>query len=127
MADVSKKGYDISDYRVIDPPYGDITDVDVLRDALHERGMKLVLDLVMNHTSDEHEWFKKSRKSKDNPFRDWYIWRPPKYDAQGNRCPPNNWQSHFQGTRHSLTISNMGVYFVYNFKANFKYRECVGI
>ncbi|KZZ89453.1 Alpha amylase [Moelleriella libera RCEF 2490] len=92
-------GYDISDYRVIDPPYGDISDVDTLRDKLHERGMKLVLDLVMNHTSDEHEWFKESRKSKDNPYRDWYIWKPPKYDAQGNRCPPNNWQSHFQEKR----------------------------
>ncbi|KAF5125927.1 Alpha-glucosidase [Metarhizium anisopliae] len=91
-------GYDISDYKVIDPPYGDITDVDVLRDALHERGMKLVLDLVMNHTSDEHEWFKESRKSKDNPYRDWYIWKPPRYDEQGNRSPPNNWQSHFQGS-----------------------------
>ncbi|KAK2600227.1 hypothetical protein QQS21_005023 [Conoideocrella luteorostrata] len=91
-------GYDISDYRVIDPPYGDISDVDLLRDKLHERGMKLVLDLVMNHTSDQHEWFKESRKSKDNPYRDWYIWKPPKYDADGNRCPPNNWQSHFQGS-----------------------------
>ncbi|TWU78414.1 hypothetical protein ED733_008801 [Metarhizium rileyi] len=91
-------GYDVSDYRVIDPSYGNITDVDVLRDALHERGMKLVLDLVMNHTSDEHAWFKESRKSKDNPYRDWYIWKPPKYDDKGNRCPPNNWQSHFQGS-----------------------------
>jgi glycosidase len=60
--------------------------------------MKLVLDLVVNHTSDQHAWFKESRKSKDNPFRDWYIWRPPRYDAQGNRQPPNNWESHFQGT-----------------------------
>ncbi|OAQ81577.1 maltase [Purpureocillium lilacinum] len=91
-------GYDISDYKSIDPPYGDISDVDVLRDRLHERGMKLVLDLVMNHTSDEHPWFQESRKSKDNPFRDWYIWRPPRYDAQGNRQPPNNWESHFQGS-----------------------------
>ncbi|KAJ6445668.1 hypothetical protein O9K51_00431 [Purpureocillium lavendulum] len=91
-------GYDISDYRSIDPPYGDISDVDVLRDRLHERGMKLVLDLVMNHTSDEHPWFQESRKSRDNPFRDWYVWRPPRYDAQGNRQPPNNWESHFQGS-----------------------------
>ncbi|KAL7799130.1 family 13 glycoside hydrolase [Trichoderma ceciliae] len=91
-------GYDISDYRTIDPIYGDISDVDTLRDKLHERGMKLVLDLVVNHTSDQHEWFKESRKSKDNPFRDWYIWRPPKYDAQGRRQPPNNWESHFQGS-----------------------------
>ncbi|KAJ4864187.1 alpha amylase, catalytic domain-containing protein [Trichoderma breve] len=70
-------GYDISDYRKIDPIYGDISDVDTLKDKLHERGMKLVLDLVVNHTSDQHEWFKESRKSKDNAFRDWYIWRPP--------------------------------------------------
>ncbi|KAG6280396.1 hypothetical protein E4U48_007930 [Claviceps purpurea] len=91
-------GYDISDYRVIHPPYGDIGDVDLLRDMLHERGMKLVLDLVLNHTSDQHEWFQQSRKSKDNPYRDWYIWKPAKFDADGNRCPPNNWQSHFQGS-----------------------------
>ncbi|KAI8683949.1 Glycoside hydrolase family 13 [Fusarium keratoplasticum] len=90
-------GYDVSDYEVIDPPYGDISDVDVLKDKLHERGMKLVLDLVVNHTSDQHEWFKESRKSKDNPYRDWYVWRPAKYDADGNRQPPNNWHGHFQG------------------------------
>ncbi|KAL2685073.1 hypothetical protein Neosp_006168 [[Neocosmospora] mangrovei] len=90
-------GYDVSDYESIDPPYGDISDVDVLKDKLHERGMKLVLDLVVNHTSDQHEWFKESRKSKDNPYRDWYVWRPAKYDADGNRQPPNNWQGHFQG------------------------------
>jgi len=57
--------------------------------------MKLVLDLVVNHTSDQHEWFKQSRSSKENPYRDWYIWRKPKYDAHGNRQPPNNWKSHF--------------------------------
>jgi glycosidase len=91
-------GYDISDYKTIDPQYGDISDVDVLRDRLHERGMKLVLDLVVNHTSDQHKWFKESRRSKDNPFRDWYIWRPARYDADGNRQPPNNWESHFQGS-----------------------------
>lgn len=59
--------------------------------------MKMVLDLVVNHTSDQHAWFKESRKSKDNPFRDWYIWKSPKYDEQGNRQPPNNWTGHFQG------------------------------
>ncbi|KAK5987570.1 Alpha-glucosidase [Cladobotryum mycophilum] len=91
-------GYDISDYRTIDPRYGHISDVDKLRDELHQRDMKLVLDLVVNHTSDQHAWFKESRKSKDNPFRDWYIWKPPKYDAQGNRQPPNNWGGHFQGS-----------------------------
>ncbi|PHH93138.1 hypothetical protein CDD83_1 [Cordyceps sp. RAO-2017] len=91
-------GYDVSDYRAIDDRYGDLAHVDKLRDELHSRGMKLVLDLVMNHTSDQHEWFKESRKSRDNPFRDWYIWKPPKYDGQGKRQPPNNWESHFQGS-----------------------------
>ncbi|CAM1507213.1 Fc.00g068540.m01.CDS01 [Cosmosporella sp. VM-42] len=91
-------GYDISDYKTIDPKYGHISDVDVLKDKLHERNIKLVLDLVMNHTSDQHEWFKESRKSKDNPFRDWYIWKPPKYDLEGNRQPPNNWKSVFEGS-----------------------------
>ncbi|KAK1963706.1 alpha amylase [Colletotrichum sublineola] len=91
-------GYDISNYRKIHKPYGTVEDVDVLKDKLHERGMKLVLDLVVNHTSDQHEWFKQSRSSKENPYRDWYIWRKPKYDSQGNRQPPNNWKSHFQGS-----------------------------
>ena len=95
---VFPQGYDISNYRVIDPRYGSIEDVDVLRDKLHERGMKLVMDLVMNHTSDQHEWFKQSRNSRTNKYRDWYIWKPARFDAQGNRQPPNNWVSHFQGT-----------------------------
>jgi glycosidase len=92
------QGYDISNYRVIDTRYGSIEDVDVLRDRLHERDMKLVMDLVMNHTSDQHEWFKQSRSSVKNKYRDWYVWKPARFDAQGNRQPPNNWQSHFQGT-----------------------------
>ncbi|KAK1467912.1 alpha amylase [Colletotrichum cuscutae] len=91
-------GYDISNYKKIHEPYGTVADVDTLKDKLHDRGMKLVLDLVVNHTSDQHEWFKQSRSSKDSPYRDWYIWRKPKYDAQGNRQPPNNWASHFQGS-----------------------------
>lgn len=94
---IAHKGYDISDYYKIDPPYGTIEDVDALKDELHKRGMKLVLDLVVNHTSEQHEWFKQSRSSKDNPYRDWYIWRKPRYDAEGNRQPPNNWGGHFQG------------------------------
>ena len=60
--------------------------------------MKLVLDLVVNHTSDQHEWFKESRKSKDNPYRDWYIWKPPTDDSEGNRKPPNNWAGIFEGS-----------------------------
>lgn len=100
------QGYDISDYKKIDPPYGTVEDVDILKDKLHERGMKLVLDLVVNHTSDQHEWFKQSRSSKDNPYRDWYIWRKPRYDAEGNRQPPNNWVAHFQGTLETKTSSS---------------------
>jgi glycosidase len=75
-------GYDISNYEVIDTQYGHISDVDRLIEGLHERGMKLLMDLVVNHTSDQHEWFKKSRSSKDNEYRDWYYWRKPVYDHQ---------------------------------------------
>ncbi|KAJ5493512.1 Alpha-glucosidase [Penicillium diatomitis] len=99
-------GYDISNYRVIDPQYGSIDDVDVLRDRLHERDMKLVMDLVMNHTSDQHEWFKQSRSSKQNKYRDWYIWKPARVDAGGNRQPPNNWQSHFQAHPDTILLGN---------------------
>ncbi|THH10431.1 hypothetical protein EW145_g1337 [Phellinidium pouzarii] len=91
-------GYDISDYRDIDPRYGTLDDWDRLAKGLHARGLKLMMDLVVNHTSDQHDWFKKSRSSKADPKRDWYIWRPAKYDEQSNRHPPNNWKSVFQGS-----------------------------
>ena len=84
-------GYDVSDYKDIDPKYGSLADVDELIKGLHDRGMKFMFDLVVNHTSDQHEWFKESRKSRDSPKRDWYIWQPARYDADGNRQPPNNW------------------------------------
>ena len=88
-------GYDISDYESVYPPYGTVADMDELIAQCHARGIKLILDLVINHTSDQHAWFKESRSSKDSPKRDWYIWRPAKYDADGNRKPPNNWRSNF--------------------------------
>lgn len=91
-------GYDISDYRDIDPLYGNMDDHDRMIKGLHERGLKYVMDLVVNHTSDQHEWFKQSRSSKDNPYRDWYFWRPARYDDQGNRIPPNNWEAAFSGS-----------------------------
>ncbi|KAJ9663224.1 hypothetical protein H2198_000985 [Neophaeococcomyces mojaviensis] len=91
-------GYDISDYRNIDTLYGDMDDHDALIKGLHERGLKYVLDLVVNHSSDQHPWFQQSRLSKDNPYRDWYIWRPAKYDEDGTRMPPNNWESAFSGS-----------------------------
>ncbi|KXJ89130.1 glycoside hydrolase superfamily [Microdochium bolleyi] len=92
-------GYDVSDYQKIYAAYGTIDDVDALVAACHDRGMRLILDLVVNHTSVEHAWFKESRASKgpDNPKRDWYIWKPARYDSQGNRMPPTNWRSYFAG------------------------------
>ena len=76
-------GYDISDYQDIDPTFGTLADVDDLVAALHERGMRLMMDLVVNHTSDEHPWFVESRSSTDNPKRDWYWWRPPRDGMAG--------------------------------------------
>ncbi|KAK4043287.1 glycoside hydrolase superfamily [Parachaetomium inaequale] len=90
-------GYDISDYEKVYPPYGSVKDMENLIGACHERGMKLILDLVINHTSDQHAWFKESRSSKRNPKRDWYIWKPPRYAEDGTRLPPTNWRSYFSG------------------------------
>ncbi|KFY95966.1 hypothetical protein V498_02998 [Pseudogymnoascus sp. VKM F-4517 (FW-2822)] len=95
-------GYDVSDYRNIHPPYGTMDDHDDLIKGLHSRGMKYVMDLVVNHTSDQHEWFKESRSSKDNKYRDWYIWKDPKIDADGHTQPPNNWASYFGGSAWKL-------------------------
>jgi oligo-1,6-glucosidase len=80
-------GYDIADYKDIDPMCGSLADVDELIAELKKRGMKLMMDLVVNHTSNMHPWFLESRSSKTNPKRDWYIWRPPKANLE----PPNNW------------------------------------
>ena len=85
-------GYDISDYRNIHPEFGTMEDFNHLLKAVHERGMKLIMDLVANHTSDEHAWFEESRSSKENPKRDFYIWKPGK-----NGKEPNNWMSFFGG------------------------------
>ena len=92
-------GYDISDYTDVDPLFGTLADLDELIGALHARGMRLVMDLVVNHTSDEHPWFMQSRSSRDNPKRDWYWWR----DARPGAAPgtpgaePTNWESFFSG------------------------------
>ncbi|KAK0972631.1 hypothetical protein LTS01_014897 [Friedmanniomyces endolithicus] len=84
-------GYDISDYKDIDPRYGSLADVDDLIKGLKARGMRFMVDLVVNHTSDQHAWFLNSRSSKSAAKRDWYIWQPAKYDTDGKRNPPNNW------------------------------------
>ncbi|MFG6147242.1 glycoside hydrolase family 13 protein [Halobacillus sp. B23F22_1] len=86
-------GYDISDYQDILEEFGTIEDFDQLLKEVHKRGMKLIIDLVLNHTSDEHPWFIESRSSKNNPKRDWYIWRDGK-----NGREPNNWESIFEGS-----------------------------
>ena len=87
-------GYDISDYQAIMSEFGTMEDFDEMLAAAHERGIRIVMDLVVNHTSDEHKWFVESRKSRDNAFRDYYIWREGK-DAQ---TPPNNWGACFGGS-----------------------------
>lgn len=86
-------GYDISDYYRIMDEFGTMDDWEELLEEVHARGMKLIMDLVVNHTSDEHTWFIESRKSKDNPYRDYYIWRPGKDGKE-----PNNWRSIFSGS-----------------------------
>ena len=86
-------GYDIADYRDINPEYGTLDDFKMVLEGAHERGMKVIMDLVVNHTSDEHEWFKESLKGEDNPYHDYYFWRKGKDDKK----PPNNWLSTFEG------------------------------
>lgn len=88
-------GYDVSDYQSVYSRYGTLRDVDALISACHGRGMKLILDLVVNHTSDQHPWFLESRSSKTNPKRDWYIWKPPRFSPSGERLPPTNWRGYF--------------------------------
>lgn len=89
-------GYDISNYRDIMDEFGTMADFDEMLEGMHARGIKLIMDLVANHTSDEHEWFVQSRSSKDNPYRDYYIWR--KGRGKNGKKPPNNWTSRFGGS-----------------------------
>lgn len=88
-------GYDISDFQDVHEPYGTLEDCDKLIEEIHNRGMKVIFDLVINHTSDQHPWFLESKSSKTNPKRDWYFWRQAKIDENGNRARPNNWRSQF--------------------------------
>jgi alpha-glucosidase len=105
-------GYDISDYTDIDPLFGTMRDFDTLLAAAHAKGLKLLLDLVPNHTSDQHAWFKESRSSRQNPKRDWYLWRDP---APGGG-PPNNWMSEFGGSAWELD-PHTGQYYYHAFLA----------
>ncbi len=103
-------GYDVADYCNVNPMFGSLADFDILLTETHRRGLKLILDLVPNHTSNEHPWFIESRKSKDNPKRDWYIWRDPAPDGG----PPNNWLSHFGGPAWTLDEIT-GQYYMHQF------------
>ncbi|WP_180529409.1 glycoside hydrolase family 13 protein [Staphylococcus haemolyticus] len=100
-------GYDISDYQDITDEFGTMEDFDCLLKGVHDRGMKLILDLVVNHTSDEHPWFIESKSSKDNPKRDWYIWADPKDDGS----EPNNWESIFNGSTWQFDETTNQYYF----------------
>ena len=90
-------GYDISDYKAIMSEFGTMRDFERMLARAHELGMKVVMDLVANHTSDEHQWFRESRSTRDNPCRSYYWWRDGKVAADGTRLPPNNWESVFSG------------------------------
>ena len=103
-------GYDISNYRDVDPTFGTIEDVKRLIKAAHERDIRVMIDYVPNHTSDEHEWFKEARKNTNNPKRDYYVWADPAPDGG----PPNNWQSLFFGSAWELD-EQTGQYYLHSF------------
>ncbi len=105
-------GYDISDYQAIMDEFGTMEDFDELLKEIHQRGMKLVMDLVVNHTSDQHKWFLESRKSKDNKYRDYYIWKDP---VDGHE--PTNWGSYFSGSAWQFDETT-GQYYLHQFVRN---------
>jgi len=109
-------GYDISDYQDIDPLFGSLADVDLLLAEVHERGMRLVMDLVVNHTSDEHPWFVESRSGPNSAKRDWYWWRPPRegMDPGQAGAEPTNWRSAFSGPAWELD-ERSGEYYLHLF------------
>ncbi len=112
-------GYDVSDYQDIDPAFGTLAEFDDLLHEAHAREMRIVMDMVMNHTSDEHAWFVESRSSRDNPKRDWYIWRPPSNSPRlrGEKkggLPPNNWASVFGGSAWEFDAAT-GQYYLHLF------------
>ncbi|MGS4943966.1 alpha-amylase family glycosyl hydrolase [Meridianimarinicoccus sp. RP-17] len=103
-------GYDVSDYRDVDPMFGSLGDFDALIDRAHGLGLKVLIDLVMSHTSDQHPWFKESRSSRDNARADWYVWA----DAKPDGSPPNNWLSIFGGSAWEWDGERMQ-YYLHNF------------
>ena len=103
-------GYDVANYTDVDPLFGTLADFDALIAGVHERGLRLILDFVPNHTSDQHPWFLESRSSRTSPKRDWYLWRDPAPDGG----PPNNWMSNFGGPGWTLDQAT-GQYFYHSF------------
>lgn len=103
-------GYDVSDYRSVDPMFGTLADFDALIAQAHELGLKVMIDQVLSHTSDQHEWFKESRSSRDNAKADWYVWADPKPDG----TPPNNWLSIFGGSAWEWDTTRRQ-YYLHNF------------
>lgn len=108
-------GYDVADYQNIDPAYGTLDDFRALLEKAHSMGIRILLDMVLNHSSDEHRWFQESRKSKDNPYRNYYIWQPPKPDGS----EPNNWGNYFyEGNGSAWTFDEAtGEYYLHQYSA----------
>jgi oligo-1,6-glucosidase len=108
-------GYDVSDYQDIDPAYGTLQDFKEMLDLAHSLGIRVVMDMVLNHTSDQHPWFQEAKKSKDNPYRNYYIWQPPKVDGS----EPNNWGNVFhEGNGSAWTFEEKtGEYYLHLYSA----------
>jgi alpha-glucosidase len=109
-------GYDISDYTDVGSEYGTLDDFKTFLDEAHRRGMHVILDMVLNHTSDQHSWFRESRSSRDHPKRDWYIWRDGKGDRDSPGRPPNNWDSSFGGSAWEYDAATGQYYYHFFFK-----------
>ena len=103
-------GYDVADYCDVDPMFGTLDDFKKMLAKAHRLGLKIIIDMVLSHTSDQHAWFQESRSSRDNPKADWYVWADPKPDGS----PPNNWQAHFGGSSWTYEIRR-GQYYLHNF------------
>jgi alpha-glucosidase len=103
-------GYDVEDYRAIDPMFGTLEDFDLLLEKAHSHNLKIIIDMVLSHTSDQHSWFQESRSNRTNPKAKWYVWADPEDDGS----PPNNWQSVFGGPSWKFDIRR-GQYYLHNF------------
>lgn len=105
-------GYDVSDYRDVDPMFGTMDDFKKMMAKAHSLGLKIIIDMVLSHSSDQHPWFAESRSSRTNPKADWYVWADPKPDGG----PPNNWLAHFGGSSWTYEVRR-GQYYLHNFLA----------